>query len=155
MYYSDTKQVSIILLFHFPSVQLQEFYKPSPTKDFICSQTWDSGMTKCSDIPSFEYFGKRCNESAVPFTNNTSSNDSCINWNMYYSDCKAGVNNPFLGSITFDNIGLAWVAIFQVSMVCMFVVLNFNINFTYQWWRLYAMYYIVIDNSRAIYHTLL
>ncbi len=39
----------------------------------------------------------------------------CINWNQYYEDCKAGDKNPFHGAISFDNIGLAWVAIFLVS----------------------------------------
>ncbi len=36
---------------------------------------------------------------------------------QYYTDCKAGDKNPFHGAISFDNIGLAWVAIFLVSLV--------------------------------------
>ena len=90
--------------------------------DFICSQPDDGGMTKCNDVPALEYFGQRCNASAIPFSNNSQTNDSCINWNQYYTVCKAGVENPFHGAITFDNIGLAWVAIFQVSpkLLCCF-----------------------------------
>lgn len=38
----------------------------------------------------------------------------CVNWNQYYTDCRAGEKNPFQGAISFDNIGLAWVAIFLV-----------------------------------------
>lgn len=38
----------------------------------------------------------------------------CINWNRYYVDCNASAKNPFMGATSFDNIGLAWVAIFQV-----------------------------------------
>jgi hypothetical protein len=38
----------------------------------------------------------------------------CINWNQYYTECTAGEFNPFSGAISFDNIGLAWVAIFLV-----------------------------------------
>jgi len=41
-------------------------------------------------------------------------NDSCVNWNQYYTSCRAGDKNPFQGAISFDNIGLAWVAIFLV-----------------------------------------
>ena len=69
----------------------------------------------CGDLPMYVQNGMRCNESAAPWSNNTASNDSCVNWNQYYTDCKAGVKNPFQGAISFDNIGLAWVAIFQVS----------------------------------------
>ena len=58
-----------------------------------------------------------CNETADPYSNITlTSNQSCVNWHQYYTDCKAGVKNPFQGAISFDNIGLAWVAIFQVSI---------------------------------------
>jgi len=39
---------------------------------------------------------------------------SCINWNQYYTECRAGPENPFKGAISFDNIGYAWIAIFQV-----------------------------------------
>ena len=57
-----------------------------------------------------------CNETADLYSNITlTSNQSCVNWHQYYTDCKAGVKNPFQGAISFDNIGLAWVAIFQVS----------------------------------------
>lgn len=38
----------------------------------------------------------------------------CINWNQYYTECKHGPENPFKGAISFDNIGYAWIAIFQV-----------------------------------------
>lgn len=72
---------------------------------------------KCDSIPQYEENGVTCNESLVPYSNNTSFlNGSCINWNQYYRTCKPGVNNPFQGAISFDNIGLAWVAIFQVSV---------------------------------------
>ena len=39
----------------------------------------------------------------------------CVDWNQYYTECKPGEMNPFDGAISFDNIGLAWVAIFLVS----------------------------------------
>ena len=33
---------------------------------------------------------------------------------QYYTKCTTGPTNPFHGAISFDNIGLAWVAIFLV-----------------------------------------
>ena len=53
-----------------------------------------------------------------PFSmSNPPVNESdCINWNQYYSDCTPGEYNPFNGAISFDNIGLAWVAIFLVRL---------------------------------------
>ena len=33
---------------------------------------------------------------------------------QYYTRCTTGPTNPFHGAISFDNIGLAWVAIFLV-----------------------------------------
>ena len=40
--------------------------------------------------------------------------ERCVNWNQYYTKCTTGPTNPFNGAISFDNIGLAWVAIFLV-----------------------------------------
>lgn len=64
-----------------------------------------------------------CNSTAVPNSNVTYiSNETCVNWNYYYTECKGQGNNPFQGTISFDNIGLAWVAIFLVSV---FVYLSY------------------------------
>ena len=38
----------------------------------------------------------------------------CVDWNQYYTACTIGPTNPFHGAVSFDNIGLAWVAIFLV-----------------------------------------
>lgn len=56
-----------------------------------------------------------CNDSALMHVSNEPTNESCVNWNQYYTDCRPGDKNPFQGAISFDNIGLAWVAIFLVS----------------------------------------
>ena len=110
---------------------LTKYYVTENEKDYICSLPGDGGISKCHlpdhpehHLPHFVYRERSCNGSALPFANNTpsaandsdssTSSSSCVNWNQYYSDCKAGVNNPFQGAISFDNIGLAWVAIFQV-----------------------------------------
>jgi voltage-dependent calcium channel T type alpha-1G len=46
---------------------------------------------------------------------NQPNETACVNWNQYYTNCTQLGNNPFQGTISFDNIGLAWVAIFLVS----------------------------------------
>ena len=72
-------------------------------------------MKMCRDLPQYEYEGIRCNETAKAFGNNTPTNDSCVNWNLYYTNCLPAAYNPYKGSVSFDNIGFAWVVIFQVS----------------------------------------
>ena len=42
--------------------------------------------------------------------------NGCVNWNQYYRFCNVSDRNPYSGSISFDNIGLAWVVIFQVRL---------------------------------------
>lgn len=76
----------------------------------------EAGMNNCSELPLYTYEGIKCNASAKMYTNNTPTEDSCVNWNQYYTSCLPGDKNPFKGAISFDNIGLAWVAIFQVSL---------------------------------------
>ena len=98
------------------SYPLKQYYQPKENLDYICALEGDSGMMSCGGLPRFEKDGKRCNNSWELYSNKTGVNGSCINWNQYYSVCKAGDKNPFQGAISFDNIGLAWVAIFQVGL---------------------------------------
>lgn len=101
------------------SLNLSSYYQAgdSDVRDFICSQPEDNGMTKCNELPPYVGpSGQNCNGTALPW-NSASAADTggeCVNWNQYYSDCRPVGNNPFQGAISFDNIGLAWVAIFQV-----------------------------------------
>lgn len=84
-------------------------------RDYICSKPEDHGMHLCSDIPPLKIGDMECSLNALPFSHNEPFGNNCVNWNQYYSDCKSQGNNPFQGTISFDNIGLAWVAIFLVS----------------------------------------
>ena len=107
---------------------LSSYYKVQETeKDYICSLAKDSGMHTCANLPPTKFEGRYCNDSAVPGVpiapDGMSVNGSCINWNQYYTDCRPGERNPFQGAISFDNIGLAWVAIFLVSL---FLLFTFN-----------------------------
>lgn len=65
-------------------------------------QTSQSELTK-SDKSSRRYYLRK-----------KASKGACINWNKYYTECKAGDSNPFQGTISFDNVGMAWTAIFLV-----------------------------------------
>ncbi|XP_018494325.1 voltage-dependent T-type calcium channel subunit alpha-1H [Galendromus occidentalis] len=79
-------------------------------KDYICSTENNNGIHRCDMLPQRIFEDVLCNGSPA-----RSLNDSwCINWNQYYTNCSAGDRNPFQGAISFDNIGLAWVAIFLV-----------------------------------------
>jgi hypothetical protein len=81
----------------------------SRQRDFICSQPEDRGMTKCHEVPPFytDEWGEPCNQTF-------NSAETCMNWNQFYTECLPVGDNPYQGAISFDNIGYAWVAIFQV-----------------------------------------
>ena len=83
--------------------------------DFVCSLPDDHGTSKCSDIDPYYQNKKECNAS---FDNNCAGNNSlCVNWNKCYSTCQPDGPNPFYDTTSFDNIGIAWIAIFQVNNV--------------------------------------
>ncbi|XP_015766817.1 PREDICTED: voltage-dependent T-type calcium channel subunit alpha-1H-like [Acropora digitifera] len=79
------------------------FYKPSfDEPDFVCSLPEDGGTSRCSNIS--------------PKDTNCSGSfeDNSINWNKCYNICKEVGPNPFYDLVSFDNIGIAWIVIFQV-----------------------------------------
>ncbi|ESO12678.1 hypothetical protein HELRODRAFT_148954, partial [Helobdella robusta] len=122
---------------------LPDPYSGPNEEDFICSKPSDEGMTKCSEIPNFVFEGITCNETAVPNYNLTLlPNGFCVNWNQYYSSCKTGLSNPFKGSISFDNIGLAWVAIFQVISLEGWVDIMYYIQDAHSFWD--WMYFVAL-----------
>ena len=86
-------------------------------KDYICSLDKDNGMHRCKNFPPFkisetqschealnpsiiDYYSKfsssssgENNDEDVRLFNDTflrGKTNSCINWNLYYTDCKAG-----------------------------------------------------------------
>lgn len=72
-------------------------------------------MRLCSSVPTVHEEGLQCQLDMASYNN--TDNTTCINWNQYYTNCSAGQVNPFKGAINFDNIGYAWIAIFQVVSV--------------------------------------
>uniref|UniRef100_A0A3B4FBI7 Voltage-dependent T-type calcium channel subunit alpha n=1 Tax=Pundamilia nyererei TaxID=303518 RepID=A0A3B4FBI7_9CICH len=102
--------------FSFPlSLELGKYYHTENDDEnpFICSQPRDNGMRDCSSIPKlYEEGGLECTLDIDSY--NSTDNTTCVNWNQYYTNCSAGLINPFKGAINFDNICYAWIAIFQV-----------------------------------------
>ncbi|XP_053816035.1 voltage-dependent T-type calcium channel subunit alpha-1G [Vidua chalybeata] len=96
------------------TVDLERYYQTENEDEnpFICSQPRENGMRFCRSIPTLREEGLECTLDYYSY--NDTTNTSCVNWNQYYTNCSAGEHNPFKGAINFDNIGYAWIAIFQV-----------------------------------------
>lgn len=88
-----------------------------------------------------------CNSTAVPNSNITFINDTtCVNWNYYYTECKGQGNNPFQGTISFDNIGLAWVAIFLVISLEGWTDIMYYVQDAHSFWDwIYFVLLIVVS----------
>ncbi|XP_051530187.1 voltage-dependent T-type calcium channel subunit alpha-1G-like [Myxocyprinus asiaticus] len=96
------------------SLDLHNYYHTENDDEnpFICSQPRENGMRLCNSIPILHEEGLQCQLDMAAY--NSTDNTTCVNWNQYYTNCSAGEANPFKGAINFDNIGYAWIAIFQV-----------------------------------------
>ena len=106
----------------FSDFPLRPFYIPPDQDSFVCSHAQSTGMTKCFEIPKLrkgnltcelDFYTSRAQLEKYP----DKPINGCINWNQYYKFCNVSDKNPFAGSISFDNIGLAWVVIFQVGIL--------------------------------------
>lgn len=125
-----------------------DYYKPDYSDSFICSEPGSSGMTTCAEIPAYINNSQVCNATIdlLLFNNNKKNKtNECVNWNLYYSKCRPSDKNPFKGAISFDNIGYAWVAIFQIIRYIFFSLIKIlgfinNLNSLESWVTI--MYYI-------------
>lgn len=102
------------------SPPLSAYYRPEDSDDiaFICSTNRENGMLRCSDVPQRKVGGAYCELNAHNVTDAAApepDHRGCVNWNIYYNICRASEHNPHNGAINFDNIGYAWIAIFQVN----------------------------------------
>lgn len=99
-------------------MDLERYYQTENEDEnpFICSQPRENGMRSCRSVPTLRGDGGGGPPCGLDYeAYNSSSNTTCVNWNQYYTNCSAGEHNPFKGAINFDNIGYAWIAIFQVG----------------------------------------
>ncbi|XP_059138724.1 voltage-dependent T-type calcium channel subunit alpha-1G-like isoform X5 [Physella acuta] len=128
---------------------VEKYYTPKHVlnkNEYICSKHNESGMNKCENLPLYIYEGITCNASAKE-GNNTPTNQSCVDWNQYYTKCEPHGNNPFMGAVSFDNIGLAWVAIFQVISLESWVNIMYFVQDAHSFWDwIYFVALIVIGS---------
>ncbi|XP_078274277.1 voltage-dependent T-type calcium channel subunit alpha-1H isoform X1 [Rhinoraja longicauda] len=102
------------------NVSLPRYYQHvGDEMPFICSLPQDNGMQKCQDLPNMKENGAECflsvdSNNHLKYGVEVKNASGCINWNQYYNVCRTGDVNPHKGAINFDNIGYAWIAIFQV-----------------------------------------
>lgn len=111
-------------VFFFFSYNVSDFYVPSfDEPDFVCAMPIVSGMQTCSSefiAPSKNERGLQCSLTLEKYLNKTrlsNNSNECVDWNQYYTQCKQEGDNPAWGAIGFDNIFIAWVAIFQVKVI--------------------------------------
>ncbi|KAK2833664.1 hypothetical protein Q5P01_017553 [Channa striata] len=107
------------------NLSINPYYMSEEGEDspFICSAARENGMLRCHNVPRYTKDGAECSLAAphqssaligsAPAVGGASVN-GCINWNQYYNECRPGDLNPHKGAVNFDNIGYAWIAIFQV-----------------------------------------
>uniref|UniRef100_UPI00358F5E64 voltage-dependent T-type calcium channel subunit alpha-1G-like n=1 Tax=Myxine glutinosa TaxID=7769 RepID=UPI00358F5E64 len=109
------------------NISLNAYYRPHGHRGspFVCSLAEDNGMRSCSEVPPLRSHGTVCRGiPSPPSTLSTLQSDKhaldgnngslCMDWNRLYTECHASKNNPYKDSISFDNIGYAWISIFQV-----------------------------------------
>ncbi|XP_055304336.1 voltage-dependent T-type calcium channel subunit alpha-1G [Sitodiplosis mosellana] len=123
------------------------YYEFSKEQDYICSKPADSGMHMCSDLPPYRIGPMICNASAEAYSYNYPTNSSCVNWNQYYTNCTQLGGNPFQGTISFDNIGMAWVAIFLVISLEGWTDIMYYVQDAHSFWDwIYFVLLIVIGS---------
>lgn len=103
-------------------------------KDYICSLEKDHGMHRCQDLPVYRYQDRDCFGDAQAHSNNTPNETWCVNWNRYYTSCQHGDKNPFQGAISFDNVGMAWTAIFLVISLEGWTEIMYYIQDAHSFW---------------------
>ncbi|XP_068915162.1 voltage-dependent T-type calcium channel subunit alpha-1G-like [Tenebrio molitor] len=129
---------------------ISRFYKLSQDQEYICSRPEQSGMHSCGHFEEYENKTIKCNLTIdekmfdPKYTNNDST---CINWNLYYTECQERGPNPFQGTISFDNIGLAWVSIFLVISLEGWTDIMYYVQDAHSFWDwIYFVLLIVIGS---------
>ncbi|XP_035390987.1 voltage-dependent T-type calcium channel subunit alpha-1H [Electrophorus electricus] len=134
------------------SQPLSTYYRPEESDDipFICSTNRENGMLRCSDVPPRREGGAYCQLSADNITNRTpreTGRNGCVNWNVYYNSCRASEHNPHNGAINFDNIGYAWIAIFQVITLEGWVDIMYYVMDAHSFYNFIYFIFLIIVGS--------
>uniref|UniRef100_A0A3Q2EAT3 Ion transport domain-containing protein n=1 Tax=Cyprinodon variegatus TaxID=28743 RepID=A0A3Q2EAT3_CYPVA len=132
---------------------LNGYYRPDGTDDhpFICSMERENGMLRCSDVPRRRVGRTYCSLSAEDAHSETGLTVdgpvSCVNWYQYYNECRAGEINPHKGAINFDNIGYAWIAIFQVITLEGWVDIMYYVMDAHSFYNFIYFIFLIIVSS--------
>ncbi|CAF2632351.1 unnamed protein product [Rotaria sp. Silwood2] len=120
----------------FDDFPFQPFYTPPDQDSFICSDPSSDGVTKCSEIPPFRRDNMTCELDFHALSSSLTNKaiNGCINWNQYYKLCAISDENPFSGSISFDNIAFAWLAIFQITTLESWASIMYYIQDAHSFW---------------------
>ncbi|KAI7803450.1 putative voltage-dependent T-type calcium channel subunit alpha-1I [Triplophysa rosa] len=139
------------------------YYQPEEDDErpFICSLPQDNGIMSCSDVPARREGGRECcldkedalhrqalGLSAEPLVNGSASAMGlCINWNQYYTRCHTGHTNPHKDAINFDNIGYAWIVIFQVITLEGWVEIMYYVMDAHSFYNFIYFIFLIIIGS--------
>ncbi|KAK6111561.1 Ion transport family protein [Brugia pahangi] len=127
-------------------ISLTRYYIPEDTSlEYICSQADSSGLHTCNNLPPYVHNGVKCNLTIHEWANVKNDTTACVNWNAYYNECKVMHRNPFQGSISFDNIGFAWIAIFLVISLEGWTDIMYYVQDAHSFWNwIYFVLLIIV-----------
>ncbi|XP_016360331.1 voltage-dependent T-type calcium channel subunit alpha-1H [Sinocyclocheilus anshuiensis] len=134
------------------SKSVSEYYRLDEADDipFICSTTRENGMLHCSNIPKRRVGRADCELTADNVTDlvfKDPPHHGCVNWNLYYNNCSASEHNPHNGAINFDNIGCAWIAIFQVITLEGWVDIMYYVMDAHSFYNFIYFIFLIIVGS--------
>uniref|UniRef100_A0A673MDC7 Ion transport domain-containing protein n=1 Tax=Sinocyclocheilus rhinocerous TaxID=307959 RepID=A0A673MDC7_9TELE len=145
------------------------YYSPDEKDErpFICSLLQDNGIMSCSDVPARRVAGHQCclevddllHHQALglvtePFLNASAVVPGlCVNWNRYYTRCHTGHRNPHKGAINFDNIGYAWIVIFQVITLEGWVEIMYYVMDAHSFYNFIYFILLIIVSTQTHSHT--
>ncbi|KAM8908795.1 voltage-dependent T-type calcium channel subunit alpha-1I-like isoform 2-T2 [Spinachia spinachia] len=133
------------------NVSLSPYYvtKYGEFQPFLCSPEGTSGR-HCSEVPANRENDQTCSlappaPSVFGFTG--AGTNACVNWNALYNVCRAGAQNPNNGATNFDNIGYAWISIFQVVTLEGWSDIMFYAMDVYSFWSFLYFIFVAIMGS--------
>ncbi|KAG1938066.1 voltage-dependent T-type calcium channel subunit alpha-1H [Pimephales promelas] len=134
------------------SESVNEYYRLDETDDipFICSTIRENGMLHCYNIPKRRVGGADCELTPDDVTDlvfKEPHHHGCVNWNLYYNICEASEHNPHNGAINFDNIGYAWIAIFQVITLEGWVDIMYYVMDAHSFYNFIYFIFLIIVGS--------
>ena len=115
-------------------------------------------MTTCADIPMNFNKSKYCNSTIEllfgKLKKNLVNSDEMNCFNSFYTKCRRGNENPFNGAISFDNIGYAWISIFQIITLENWSSIMYYIQDSHSFWNWIYFVFLILVYFRIIFKIL-